>query len=531
MLFDGDDLSRTLYTKYRKDAIRSALLEDLYYRGIPPGEANALVDVVLNAIGNDILEAQINNGEFSTSGQIKDFVKDATQYIGGTDKSFLDELPEEVVASIFKVAKDSAVVGLSSALFAGADAYTFSYVLDKVLKATGSVLPAGKAIKVALWLAQGAQFAYKYYKHGNIDQYIRAIYGTPRSHAEAEEFADLREKFARENENYFSYDEAQQIRNGTYKDNKKLFKVLNKTNFFEKTMDVLFEPVTSLDKSTIGAKDRIYTNFPDYNQHVDSVASIFGGLTGNWLHSNVGPNANHGVMMITTPEGKQVPVANVDRKAINNARKKLNEQFQPKGYKQGPQEQLYNQHWDNWANGKGNVFFQPLSSNENIFYNPHFRHGLSALVVGGIDAVLDKVFQDPATKYLWGGLVHASTGFGNAFLDDFYYRLQNQKLQKNYQSFVNTFRNMAKDYNGTMSMEGNNSVFTMPDINTQVTLTPEGLVSTKPLKPTVPSKKVSGKVTPYEYKKTQSPSIVSLTAVSELLDVDVPNFVRADLQI
>lgn len=233
-------------------------------------------------------------------------------------------------------------------------------------------------------------------------------------------------------------------------------------------------------------------------------------------------------MMITTPDGKQVPVKKVSRQAINNARKKLNAQFHPEGYTPGPQEQLYNQHWDNWANGQGNVFFQPLSSDNNIFYNPHFRHGLSALVVGGIDAVLDKAIQDPAKKYLLGGLIHAGSGFGNAFLDDFYYRLENQKIQKNYQAYVNTFRNMAKDYNGTMNTQGNNVVFTMPDINTEVTLTPEGLVSTKPLKQTTPSKQVTGKVTPYEYKKAPSSSIVSLTAVSELLDIDVPNFVRAD---
>lgn len=573
------------YQTVKSLALKYALIEDFFYKGVKPTEAEEISNALLNRIGKDDFQDLLEN--INTGQDLNDAINDVLSY-KRHQKSFAKELPDDVSEGITSQLVDTAVVGGARGLLAYLDQAPMA-LIGSVVKGTA----ASPYVAVGSYALSGSGYLYRFLRNNRADNFFRAFFTEPKTASEKKAFYDSRYRFADKFKSEFTPEERAQIIDGKYKDNQKLLSLINQTSFFEQFLDGLFRPVSALDERTFKVADKLESKFSNYNQSAVLASEMFGSLRGSHTlekkvpgllksakertqgvipplkakagapaeeiidaeffvvtppESRVSKQPGKGItteqadrkllsfqgpeevvsvkqpkITLDTPDGKVIPIQPTSKQALNAVRNKLKKRFSPVGRYIGNQERIFDERWNAWAKSPGTMPFETFTQGGSLFaQSPLFRHALISGVYGGVDAVLDEMLEDP-----YWTRVAANMGFGvlGQIVDSHYYKVKNRAFDINHDWYSDMFKDFTKDFQGTTTTKGKDTVFDIPNIKKQITFTPDGNVVSSTT-PTKPSNLPEGPISFNEFRKTQSDNFISFAGVSENLGLPIPDFTR-----
>lgn len=522
-----------------KGYLEKSLIEDFFFQGVKPSQAKEAANAAINGLAKEDLQkllGKINNKEDLTK---------ATEYVlnqinkKGEDGNFIDKLPEGVSEETSSQLLDTLVVGGTRGLLAAAD----QAPLALTTAAAAAAIPgAGPFLTAGVVALNSAGFAWRVKNNLNRSKAYTAFFSQPKTGSQTQKNYEERYRFAERYRDEFTNDERKQLLDGKMSQelSNKVLGLINKEDFVEKSLNMLFRPASTIDEKTLRIAETMENKFPNFNEHAVLAAEMFGSLTsGHYIHSKaVGARTpkqaisqvtkktkpQPGRMTILTPAGAEIPVKPTTKEVLNNVRKKLISAV--KGGKTEPTsgaQKAYEQRWNQWAASKGRQIMEPFHQGGRWFSNSApFRHAVISGAYGGLDYYLDEALEEP---YLARCLLNMGVGGLASGLDYHYYRTKNLAHNINHESNASMFRQFTKDFGGTTSTSAEGQVFDIPPLKRQIVFTPEGTVYTKP-STTPPSNLPEGPVGFKEFNTVQSDNFVSFAGVSKDLGVPIPDFTR-----
>lgn len=552
------------YQTVKELALKYSLMDNFFFNGVKPSESETIANALINKISKDDFKDLLST--IKTPADLDNAVNEVLNYRRHV-KSFVKELPEEVSEGVATNLMDTVVVAGSRGLLAYLDQAPMA-LIGHAVKGTA----ASPYVAAGTYALSGAGYIYRYLRNNKADTFFQAFYSKPRNAAEEHKFYDARYRFAEKFRDEFTEEEREQIIDGKYKNNEKLLSLINKTNAFERFIDLAFRPFSAADEKTFQLADKLESKFSNYNQSAVLAAEMFGSLRGSSSFSKrleaqkgaVKPTTQAGVkptgarapepiieadaiditpgkgpqpkptqkqisakqpqITLETADGTLIPMKPLTKQSLNLVRKRMKNLFSAPDRTVGPQERIFDQRWDAWAKSPGTMPFETFNQGEGLFSkSPLFRQALISGVYGGVDAALDQMMEDP-----YWARVTANMGFGvlGQLVDSHYYRVKNRAFDMNHDWYSDMFKDFTKDFKGTTEAKQNKStVFDIPSLKKQITFSPEGtVISSK--SPNKPSNLPEGPVSFNEFKKPQSDNFISFVGLSENLGLDIPDFTR-----
>lgn len=554
------------YKTVKELALKFSLIEDFFYKGVKPSEAEDLSTALLNKINQDDFQDLLST--IKNPNDLDNAVNEILNYRRHA-KSFVKELPEEVSEGITSQLLDTAVVGGARGLLAYLDQAPMA-LIGAAAKGTA----ASPYVALGSYALSGGGYLYRYLRNNKADSYFQAFFRDPRNTSEKKKFYDARHRFADKFRDQFTKEEREQLIDGTFKDSQKLLSLINQTGTFEQFVDLLFRPFSAADEKLFNVANKLESKFSNYNQSAVLAAEMFGSLRGSSSLSQrienlkkvptkpevISPRTRGGQpplvdaeaiditprkqptqqqgkiasqqgqvtyktpkITLETPDGHTIQMKPISKQDLNNVRKKMKSLFSSPDRTVGHQEKIFNKRWDDWAKSTGTMAFETFNQGEGLFSkSPLFRQALISGVYGGVDAVLDDMMDDP----YWARVV-SNMGFGvlGQLVDSHYYRVKNRAFDLNHDWYTDMFKDFTKDFKGTGSQQGKEAVFDIPVLKKQITFSPEGTMSSSK-SPTKPSNLPEGPVSYNEFKKPQSNNFISFAGLSDNLGLEIPDFIR-----
>lgn len=565
-----------------KEGLRYGLIHDYFSSGVKPKEAEELANQTVNLFSDEHL-MEVHKATYDN---IKGFDDIVTLAAEGSKS--LTQMPKEVAEKAATKLLDTFAVGGVDMAFAVLD----QFPLTVTAMATAAAFPgAGTAIAAGIFIGAAAGQIYRYHKQMENDAFYSSFFSTPKTAEERRHFYEYRWRFAEKYEKHFTQKELERIADNDIKGRleQKIRGLLNRQDFVEKSMDVMFRPASALDERYTHIKENVRNAHPNYDQTTVLAAEMFGSLMGGHLtYKGMGKLVGApripppGKVSIITQDGKTIPLKGTP-KVTPGGVKAL-----PKGSVAGA---TAVEEGAAGAVAKGGAGKVPVKGNiagaaaveegvvESTAMKQHMNKTRKKLTnsVRGKDHVASSAEQQynkhwdswakskgqqafqhfkqtggwlkeyaplryAAISAAYGGVDYAleqsldepyfarcmaNMGFGSvaAVVDYHFYRSRNASIQRNIQAEGDMFHSFSQDFGGTANTEKQGRVFDIPAVNKEITYTPEGTVIVKK-SPNPPKNLPDGPVNFKEFNTVQSDNFISYLGVSNDLGVPVPDFTR-----
>lgn len=521
--FEDPKIFSSENAKVVKNAIKSALYEDMFLQGIKAQDASKFIGRFFGSLSDDQWKTMLK--DIHTS---KD-LNDAIDTILGNKGTFLKELPQELQGDLGdKILDTIAVGGVEGGL-----AFLDSLAVHGGLLAVGGFAPG---VGWGLTALAVAGHAYRYYNNLKNQNYYNAFFSEPGSATQDKQYYDLRQKFIKENKGAFTPKEQRQLLNNTFEDKEKLMSILGQRDVIESIIGYTTAPATTIAEQQFHLQDKIRHAHPNYDESFVLGAQIFGGVSGgnvvpSWKLAQKAkmypkaPLAEEGATQVFSKTGERLP--GLEKKIKETLLQKKLKADSAYGFKPTLAEKIYKKRLNDWAKSPGTDAFATFSQQSSWWTTPVIATTTASLGSAGID----KLLQYYAPDSMWlRGLANIGIGsVGNVMSYNYYSRL-NKAFDYNRAWEADMFEKFARFSGGKTSTTPQGTEFHYPTLNKTVVQTPEGTYLSKPLAKKFPQRTPpEGSVTKPEFKQAQEFSFMSYAANSQDLGFEPPNFSRTPM--
>lgn len=515
-------------------ALEAAIAEEFFFRGVPMQEGQATAREAMRALPKELktkLFSSIKGKEDllqALNAIFSDTPEEIAQSLGfSVDKeakamvgdNLIKEMPEDIAENAANILVDTMIVGgLKSAIAAGDGAW-HGAIYSAIHKAVGGAsLPS----MLGYGVLYSAADIYRSRDELGKNRFFQAFFVEPKTQIQRQRNIIERRNFADEYADFFTDAERKQLINGTFQDGGKVLDLIYKDSGLRQFVDFVVAPTQTLARKThIVAKTE--AAHPSANPSAVRAMELFGELSGFAVGVRAGqPKAGARPQVRQGP--KTIEVKPDLRSRVVNARSKLLQSIGITGEVTGEQK-AYQRLLNQWASSPGDITYVPYRQTPGIFSQTLPRNAIVSGAYFGTDYYLDNHFDDAVFAQ---NVARLGFGLAGQLLEAHYYNVRRKAFEANSNWQQDQCEAFARDFGGGPGKgSGNGGVsIQAPHAQIEIQYGKGGIVKTSPT--TTPPKNVpEGPVSRTEFTKPQSSNVISQMGLAQNMELDLPDFVRA----